>query len=66
MQSSKKVEKAITLKKRSRELIVNKPFDDGLYFQFPKQKPQHIQFECKTDNSDSAESCDIRLFLIKD
>ena len=44
-----------------------RPFDDGLYFDLGENniiKPHHVHFECKTDNAESAESCDFRLFAL--
>ena len=61
--TDKVIGKAITLTKKSEDVIINKPFDDGLYFQFKKSKPKHISFECKTSNAETSEACDVRLFL---
>ena len=61
--------KFITLKKKENDYenqnVLIKPFDDGLYFKFSKIiKPKHISFYCKTDNSEEAESCDLRMFQL--
>jgi len=53
------------LEEGEEEDVQIKPFDDGLYFRFEKLiKPKHISFYCKTDQVESHESCDFRLFQI--
>ena len=36
-------------------------FDDGVLLSLQEDKPNHVQFFCKTDN-DESESCNLRLF----
>ena len=36
-------------------------FDDGVLLSLQEDKPNHVQFFCKTDNEE-AESCNLRLF----
>ena len=35
--------------------------DDGLILEFNTQKPEHVTFDCKTNNVET-ESCDLKLF----
>lgn len=49
----------LPLKKRKKAKYA---FDDGLIYKFNDEaQPRHVQFWCKTDNS-NAESCNLRLY----
>lgn len=43
----------------------NGAYDDGIYYYFGPNTPEHIRLEMKTDSPD-VESCDIRLTTIND
>ena len=43
----------------------NGAFDDGIYYYFGPNTPEHIRLEMKTD-SPNVESCDVRLTTIND
>ena len=53
---------ALEMKKKKDENYFE--FDDGLLIQFPKSKPQHVSYYCRSDNAKNSETCDVRLFYM--